>query len=334
MSLAKYCILGFGIAGQLLVLELLHRGVPSSDILLIDRTFLGGALATEYPTILSNTPWSKTRAVLKDYIPYSSLAIERGDSIYKETDCMPVRDIALYCSMTALSAAKDCDKLVSDVHTVIPLEGGGYRLEHTFGTVQTKTLFVATGATEKMLDIQIPRIPLSIAMDRQKLKYSVNSETDTVLVFGTAHSGTIVLENLHELGVKTTAVYTKQTPFSFARDGAYDGIKEGSEHIADRILEGKHTNLTLLSWQDPLTLHKHLKKATKVVYAIGFAPNLPKGLESTYDPKTAKVGTLPNLYGYGIAFPGKTLYKDTVYADVSVSSFQEQIRATLNNCLL
>ena len=58
-------ILGFGIAGQLLALELIQRGTPAKEICILDETFLGGALRLDWATVISNTPWWKTRKALE-----------------------------------------------------------------------------------------------------------------------------------------------------------------------------------------------------------------------------------------------------------------------------
>ena len=55
---------------------------------------------------------------------------------------------------------------------------------------------------------------------------------DKLLLFGTAHSGALILQNCEDLGIETTAVYNKEKPFYFANEGDYDGIKEDAEHIA------------------------------------------------------------------------------------------------------
>lgn len=326
--LKKYCIVGFGIAGQLLALELL-KTVSPKDILILDKTFLGGALATDYATVLSNTPWLKTKTALQQYPEFAAEAIQDGDRNYQETECMPVGDIAKLCLSTALKAVQNCDKLTSEVETVSILNDTIYELKHTFGKCQVSTLFICTGAKEKTLDFEMPRIPLSIALDKTALSRVVDSTKDHIVVFGTAHSGTIVLANLNELNIQTTAIYHGSEPFRYARNGAYDGIKEGSEKIADAIQLGGYSNLTLVSLLDISTVYKHLKKATKAIYCIGFDKSVPGYVDHGYDAQTAAVGTTPRVYGYGIAYPGKSLVDGKEYVDVSVLSFQQQIQQTL-----
>ena len=64
-----------------------------------------------------------------------------------------------------------------------------------------------------------------------------------------------------------------------------------------------------------------------MIYATGFTANILDGQPTAYDSTTATLGQ--NLFGYGIAFPGITELNGKKYVDVSVLSFQEQIRRTL-----
>jgi hypothetical protein len=325
-----YGILGFGIAGQLLLLELRTRGIPPNQIVILDETFLGGALATHYGAVQSNTPWWKTRKALAEYPLYSQEVLAEGDAKFPSDQCMPVRDIARLCLKTALQATNRVEKIRT---TVSKIENdGSYVVRHTFGLIRCQTLFVCHGGQEKSLDLSIPVIPLSLAFDTHTLAQHVTTD-DSIVLFGLSHSGVILCENLSNLGVPTTAIYNTPTPFEFERDGHYGGIKEGAIPIAEAILAGNKPHITLQTWNDPLALHKVLSKATKCIYSVGFAPRILQGLSTEYDPQTAELKNHPNAYGYGIAFPGTTVLDGKTYVDVSVLSFQEQIRKTLPKVL-
>ena len=331
----KYCILGFGIAGQLLLLELLQKGIAGTEICILDELFLGGALATHYGTVMSNTPWWKTRQALGEYSQWSSAEIQRGDLQFQSDQCMPVSEIAACCFRTAKKAVNfskvtGITSRVLAVNCTSPTEK---QIQHTYGTVNcTGVLFCTQGAEEKQLDIPLPTIPLWIALNPALLAQHVTPE-DTVTVFGLAHSGTIVLQNLHDLQIQTYAVYNTPTPFLFARDGEYDGIKEGSAVIADTILTGAYTNLTMIPWTEPLQMYKALQKTTKVIHSVGFKPRQIQGLNNQYDPDSGKLMAHEGVYGFGIAFPGVTVKGDKTFTDVSVLSFQDQIRRCLPKIL-
>jgi len=235
--------------------------------------------------------------------------------------------------MTANAASDGVTKITAQVTKIEKNSSDEWVLSYGFGTIRCKILFLVNGAKSKQLDLSKPSIPLTIALDKQQLKHHINPEKDIILVFGLSHSGTLVLDNLHNLGVKTIGIYKTETPFVFARDGQYGGIKEASEKIADAILQGKYTNISLVPWNNPIEVHKSIVKSTKCIYSIGFKTEPIQGTSVEYDPNTGKIDTLTNVYGFGIAYPGITILNDKKYVDVSVLSFQEQIRKCLPSIL-
>lgn len=328
----QHAVIGFGIAGQLLVCELIQRGVQPNTIVIFDKTGLGGALATDYSQVISNTPWWKTRQALAVYQPYSTKAIEDYDTKFQTNECMPLGDIANACLHTALEASKGCERIIATVTNMNYAEGL-WCVQYTFGSIQTKRVYLTHGANEKKMELPFPQIPLSIALDKILLSRYVK-QTDTVVVIGLSHSGTICLDHLHQLGIQTIGIYNTPTPFLFARDGNYDGIKEGSERIADAILRGDHSSTTqLLSYGDSFKIFKALQKATKCIQCIGFEANPIGATRYSYNYQTATVDGPSNRFGYGIAFPGMTEHAGKWFPDVSVLSFQEQIRRTLPQIL-
>jgi hypothetical protein len=335
MTIYEHAIVGFGIAGQLLVCELIQRGIQPCSIVILDPNWMGGALATDYSQVLSNTPWWKTRQALSAYPAWSSKAIEEGDRLFQTDQCMPVGSIAKLCCQVGVTAASGCERITT-VCLDMDYESDGWTLRHTFGTLRTKRVYLTHGGQEKHIEfpLAIPQISLVTALDKHLLSRVVASN-DSVLVIGCSHSGTIILDHLHQLGIPTIGVYNTPTPFQFARDGHYDGIKEGSEQIADAILRGDHAPTTqLISYSDSFKMYKALQKVTKCIQCIGFEAK-PIGCQQLKsNPTTAQIEGPPKRYGYGIAFPGMTELNGKLYPDVSVLSFQEQIRRTLPQILL
>jgi hypothetical protein len=323
----EYGIVGFGIAGQLLILELLQRNISPEKIIIFDENFLGGALVTHYGEVTSNTPWEKTRKALAEYPQWSTHVLHKGDQAFQLSQCMPVSTLARYCLDVATQASSTVEKLTTRVKAIHQNpDSGVWTVSHTFGTQQIKKLFLCHGAEEKGFELSLPRLPLTIALDKTALAKHVTT-SDSILVFGLSHSGTIVLKHLGELMIPTIAVYNTPQPFMYARDGIYDGIKEDSAIIADAILAGKYHCIKLQKFDETFSLLNAVRKATKVIYATGFTAHVLDGQPTVYDSTTATLGH--NLFGYGIAFPGSTELNGKKYVDVSVLSFQEQIRRTL-----
>lgn len=289
-------------------------------------------MALEQGSVISNTPWWKTRKALEVQGARSQKTIEEFDKNYREEQCMPVRAIAKACFDVAYLAAQPCKRITTSV-TSVERKEDIWKVTHTFGFHEVKKLFLCSGATPKTLDVSLPTIPLSIALDLRQLHTQVSS-SDSVVVFGTAHSGVICLSNLNTLGVKTTAVFKGEKPFRFEREGVQDGLKEGSAQTADEILQGKQKNLSLISWSNPLDLQKVLSTATKVIHATGFLARPVRGIESLeQEPSTAALNGQTNLQGQGIAFPGISEVDGKRQTDVSVLSFQDQIQRTLTQNL-
>lgn len=320
----KYCIIGFGISGQLLLLELLKANVNSSDIIVCDETFLGGELVLKYGSVLSNTPWHKTKTALEKYTLTTNLPQFSLD------ECTPVRDIAKACLRAALDAGKDVEKITTRVITLQYTTE--WNIQHSFGSLQATTVFITIGGNEKGLDISIPTIPLSIALDREQLKHIVSPQ-DIITVFGTSHSGTIVLDNLEQLQVQSYGIFKTSEPFQFEPE-AYAGLKEGSATIAKSIMKNEYKQITIIPWNNPLLIHKILTKATKAVVATGFTSKSIFGKEfQSYDPSTGKISAGTNIYGFGLAYPGVTVIDSITYQDNSVLSYQSQIQKCLPDIL-
>jgi hypothetical protein len=327
----RFAIIGFGIAGQILTLELLQNSISPNDICIFDETFLGGALCTEYGSVLSNTPWYKIKKALMNYTEWNTEAINEGDTLYKDNECIPVRDISRLCLKIANTASKSVNKQLASITEVewINEPQRLWNIHHTFGITRCKTLFLTQGSIPKMLDVSKPCIPLSIALDKEQLRHHVDPKKDIITVFGTAHSGTLILKNLHDLGVCTKAIHKTSTPFIFAKDGEHDGLKEGTELIAQAILRNEYLNLTLVPWTDPLIIHKILLKTTKCIVSIGFQKKMIKGMPTTYDSSTGALDATKQVYGFGIAYPSITVQDGRTYTKVSLASFQEQIQKCL-----
>ena len=324
----KYCIIGFGISGQLLTLELLKSNIPPTDIIICDETFLGGDLSTKYGSVLSNTPWWKTKKALesyKDQILFISLPT------FLDDQCTPVREIAKALLQISCSPTRNIEKITTTV-TNLTYNDSQWIITHTHGNFQATTVFITIGGTENILDISLPIIPLPIAMNKEQLKHLVQP-SDIVSVFGTSHSGTIILDILQSLSTSTYGIYKGIEPFKFEPNN-YDGLKEGSSTIACSILKGDYSYISLIDWNNPLAIHKALLKTTKAVIATGFrTKNIFGNKFLDYDHKTAALKIGPRIYGFGMAYPGCTTINDKIYQDNSVLSYQSQIQRCLPDIL-
>ena len=314
--------------GLSLLLLLVKKGVDPKTITIIDPYFDGGDLARKWGSIPSNTPWSKTANALR--------SVGITPDIEDVSGITPLKHVAdLLCR---LSDPIPCTRITGFVvNAAYTSTTGQWTVSyHTGSDIETRSasaIFITSGSDPKNLGLPLPSIPLECAMDLASLRTYIAS-TDSVVLFGTMHSGTLVMKNLHELSVKTTAFYVGPTPFTWDRDGAYGGLKEEAAEVADSIVAGGYPGLRLIPMSDTATLLRETSTATWAIYAMGFEPRrieltcdgLP--LPSTpYDGTTGAIQNAPKAWGFGIAYPN--LAPDGVHWDVSVAAFLTHIEAQL-----
>ena len=195
-------------------------------------------------------------------------------------------------------------------------------------TLQADVLLNTTGSEPKHMNLPYPSIPLCAALNREKVKDYVK-QGEHILVFGTAHSATLIVRNLLECGASVTNFYATPKPFYFDRDGDYDGLKQDAAEIADRILRNE-LPVKLVSIQDTAGVIRQTKKVDGVVYAIGFEPRNPLGLKD-YNEQTGQIVGYSNAWGFGIAYPNRAA--DGVHWDVSIPAFQAHIQRQMPDIL-
>jgi pyruvate/2-oxoglutarate dehydrogenase complex dihydrolipoamide dehydrogenase (E3) component len=316
-------IIGFGVTGMLVLAILNQHKFDCSKIAIVDPYFDGGNLIRQYGDVLSNTPLLKTINALKLINPNYELPDE-----YKHYDVNVITPLHVCVELIQdiiKPIVNKCDLYQTKVKSL------SYDNVHILNTedlniLHSKTIVLCQGASSKVLKTNIPTIPLEISLNKDLLKKYVK-QTSKVMVFGTSHSGCLVLENLQNLGIETTAIYKKENPFLFAKDGIYDGIKEEAEKIATKIVNNEYKHISLKNIKDIESLIKISKEATHVIYAIGFEtkPTIQSNNSIVnYDSVTGKLLELPNAWGFGIAYP--SLAPDTIHYDVGIISFVEHIQ--------
>jgi len=329
VDMKSTCIIGAGITGLITILLLKEAGADLSTISIIDPYFDGGDLARKWTTVLSNTPWSKTIQSLLNACP--SLSIPT--SPYDPSSTTPLVEIANFICKVAAPLLKQI-KCIQGVVTSANYgsEAKEWSITVTAGGAQTvlhsKQLILAPGGKSKTLNLAIPTIPLEVALDSSRLKHYIKP-AQKVLVFGTMHSGTIVIRNLTSLGAEVTAFYTSPEPFYWARDNAYDGIKGEAADIADSIVAGT-IPVSLIPIKNTADVIRSSRDAEWVVYAMGFAPRYIKllidGVECSSIEYNEQTGALTHApaWGFGLAYPNRA--PDGIHWDVGVTPFLEHIK--------
>ena len=327
------CIVGAGITGLLTILLLQEAGADLSKITLIDPFYDGGDLARKWGSVLSNTPWSKTINALKTFC--TSLDISSSTDPESTTPLIEIAHLIRTLSEPALKKIVQIQGTVlsanytQDQWAITVCSGGSERV------IQTTQLILAPGGEGKTMDLAIPSIPLDIALDSTRLSKYLKPNSN-VIVFGTMHSGTLVIKNLAAVGASITAYYNSVEPFYWDRDGIYDGIKGEAAIVADDIIAGK-IPVSLIPIKDTAAVIRSSRSAEWVVYAMGIAPRTIKlyidGLETSstkYNETTGKLMELP-AWGFGVAYPNRA--PDGIHWDVGVAPFLEHIKKQIPHIL-
>ena len=324
------CIIGAGIAGLLLILSLdtINR---VDNLYIIDPHFDGGDLARKWTNVLSNTPWSVTLNSIKQYLP--NLVIPQWAYKLPLDQPTPVYIIAKLIRELAAPILRRVNCVQGFVESAAwnsTTSEWTIRIKNVLTVISVKRMYLTYGAQEKSLDISIPSIPLEIALDSARLSKYIQP-TDKVVVFGTRHSGTIILKNLVDCSANSViAIHNGTAPFIWARDGEYEGLKLESAIIADNIIKGLYKNVECISTSNISALIRETRSANWVIYAIGFRPHgeiiftvdsvSPSSMK--YDT-TGKLLECPSTWGFGFAYPNQA--PDGIHWDVGVSSFLEHI---------
>jgi hypothetical protein len=239
-----YTIVGCGAAGVLLTLDLLKHHVLPSDITIIDRYFDGGALLRSWSAIFSNTTCQQIIDTFQEY-PLIQAHVQAFSQKYQPTQRVQLSDIGILLQKCIKSFPNEI-RMLQDTCQGLEQTEAGWRVVCTSHIFDTQLAFLCQGGQQKQFDVGTPSIPLEVALDSARLSRYVQ-KGQRVVVFGLAHSGTLILKSLVQLECSVTGIYKGKQPFLFARDGHYDGIKEESAEIADEFLKTKPSNLEFVS---------------------------------------------------------------------------------------
>lgn len=331
------CIVGGGTAGILVCLELLKRGLNPNKITVIDPFFDGGAIFRHWGAIQSNTTWKQIYEPMNEYST-AHAKIEELSKKYQPEDRIHLQDLGWLLNESIRPFFQDLN-LILDKCTRIDQIDEGWEIHTSSTKTKSKIVILCQGGQQKTIDFGKPVIPLEVALNPSELMRYIRPN-QSVAVFGLAHSGTLVCKHLLDLDAKVYAIHKYTKPFLYERDGEYDGIKQESAEIADRLLQENPDRFEFVQYGDTRKLVKLLGKVHWVIASLGFEASpiqiyrndgslLPWHI---YNPDTAELA--PSLYGFGLAYPGVTRINERLFKDVSIPSFLQQIKRCLPNLSL
>jgi cation diffusion facilitator CzcD-associated flavoprotein CzcO len=310
-----WAVVGAGPAGILAVGRLLDRGVAPDEIIWLDPEFNVGDFGQYWLAVPSNT-----RVALFNQFLHSTTA-------FQYDKCPAAFSLAhLHENDTCLlgEMAKSLQWVTAHLCEVVPHQtcvvrflqhsNNAWHLTTTAGDVFSKNVILATGCLPKKLhyDIETQELPLTVALNPALLKNTLKP-SNHVVVFGSSHSGILVLKNCLEAGCRVTNFYRSPLRYAIHQEDhtIYDntGLKGSAASWAKENLHGQEnfsSQLTRRCLNDcsEEEVISTLQACDHVVYAVGFAPrHLPsRDLDcSHYDAHTGIIA--PGLFGLGVAYP-------------------------------
>ena len=309
----QWAVIGAGPAGIAALGKLLDLGVPEKQIAWIDPGFTVGDLGAKWQHVSSNT---RVDLFLKFLQGYAAFEYDKCPHTYplhqldKEATCLLKYAVEPLAWVTARLQAKVAT--FNSLALKLKMQHGHWQVTLENDNIQSKNVVLAVGSEPRVMDSPVPVIPLTDALDAQRLQKWVDA-SDTVAVYGASHSAIIVVRLLLELGVKQVINFY-QSPLRFA---VYlpdfilfdnTGLKGETAKWAREHIDGKLSDRLLRVWSNDENTKAYLPQCSKSVQAIGFnRRNIPiEGLPVvTYNDKSGIIA--PGLFGSGIAFPETTV---------------------------
>ncbi len=329
----KIALIGFGAANLLFAGYAIHTlRIDPRTILIVDPYHDGGALMRRWSHVVSNTTYGQFTTALADL----GIPAPHGTS-YDATKPTSLKVLAH--QLLECVPVHGARRVFGRTHTIKWNSGENqWTIETTAGNFKANFVSLAPGADPKCLQTAVPQIPLEHALATDTLRtYFTGSDAagQHITVFGSAHSGVLIVDALVRLGATVSLVYNTPVPFYYADEGAYDGVKQETATIARAIqADGLGGRVALVPYTESLQLHAALIASRWTVCACGFettgAPRVwvdgaelqsNKGIP--YNPATGQIAR--GLYAWGIAFPSCTTVDGRIYADVSIPSFAAHI---------
>lgn len=342
----EVAVVGFGPVGAMAVA--LQTTLHPSRIVVVDPSFCGGGdLGVAWGAVPSNTTAAQVATALQRVPRWAGAPLKRL-SAAAPSDSVPLAEVAEDVRDLSLPLLKLVTAVCGSVQEVRATSTSAetYALRVAdpatgiHRVLYARRVLLCSGAVPRALDLPLRAIPLEVALDPARLPRFVRRE-DRVVVFGLAHSGCLVLDNLRACGAHVTGVFRGAAPFVLARSGHYDGVKGRAEGVVDEITAGAWGTDTpmLVRNDDTARVLRAVLAAQAVVYCTGLRPRAPalvgpggEALDpACYNAATGRLcGHGGGLFGFGAGWPSQTLTPDGVrHFDVGIPSFVDHLLRTL-----
>lgn len=310
-TIFKWAIVGAGPAGIAAIGKLLDSGIHPAEILWVDPCFKVGDLGRFWHNVSSNT---RVKFFHNFLDAATSFAYKKAPSDFQLNHLPPEETCLLSHIVEPLQwITNELCKKVQTQHAMVhhlKLTKNTWSLQTDTTTCLAKNVILATGAEPQNLHFpDIESVPLTIAIDKNKLKDSININ-QTYAVFGSSHSAIIIVEHLVDLGVKKIINFYR-SPCRYAIDMGdwilFDntGLKGHTARWAKEHIDGILPNNLVRYYSNEENIARFLPECDKAIYAVGFSKrrtiNIEGCEEEHYNPHVGIIA--PGLFGFGIAYP-------------------------------
>lgn len=307
-----WAIIGAGPAGIAVVGRLLDYGISAQQILWIDPEFKAGDFGTRWSNVPSNTLVSSFLDFLYHFQSFNYQHCPENFEInsFNPHDTCLLKYIAEPLQWVTQHLRKRVYSVLGLVEH-IRLKNRTWNIEVHQQTFLAKNLVLAIGAEAKTLNlpVQVPQLPLDIALNPEKLKEQISPD-DTIAVFGSSHSAVLAMKNLVDLRVKNVINFYR-SPLRYAVPMNHwilfddTGLKGTAALWARENINGKWPSNFERALATPENMAKLLPSCQKAICAVGFERRqkpLFYGFQNlNYIPQCGIIA--PGLFGFGIAFP-------------------------------
>jgi hypothetical protein len=310
----EWCVIGAGPAGIAAVGKLLDHDIPAQKILWIDDKFKVGNLGTKWSDISSNT----TVQLFLDFLNEC-----RAFKFDERIQHFQIEKIDPHCTCKLINIIAPLQWISNHLSQQVATHEGMVGSlavnnrcweitvdKHKF---KATNVILAIGAEpDRLHHKNIKEIVLEDALNYSQLIQCCDN-VDSVAVFGSSHSATIIIRYLVELGLSRIVNFYR-SPLKFALPMAdwtlFDntGLKGTTADWARENILGKMPENLYRYQATKQNIGTYLDRCDRVIYAIGFHPRVIKVAGMAEFQHNVHNGIIaPGLFGFGIAFPKQTI---------------------------
>ncbi len=338
MSSYDWMVIGAGPAGIASVGKLIDNGVDPKKIAWVDPEFKVGDFGTRWRYVPSNT---RVKLFLKFFEACEAFQYDAHKKDFKILQADPEKtcllDLAVEPLQWITEELKQKVNVIQGKAQHLKLQKRKWHVTVADKMLLASNVIVATGSEPKSLALAgIEEIPLTTALHPEKLAAACKPD-DTIAVFGSSHSGVLIVKSLLEQCQVKKVMNFYLSPLRYAvflNDWIlFDdtGLKGTTAEWARENIDGTLPPKLERVIANEENMRSILPLCDKAIYATGFERRLipVEGMHQLeYNDRSGIIA--PGLFGVGIAFPEAKIDRfGTLEYRVGLWKFMEYINTAM-----